>query len=217
MATPSSFHLFPQLPSELRLKVWNLALSVPRVVSVTCQRERPHGTRRFVKSFLSKTGVPPILHACRESRLEGFLTYKPMFKTDSSPNYTYISFENDTITCADSILEYMGDDELERIQRMILDVKDEAYFCHFHVESLMRMRMLTELELLVTGEKISWYRGRRHLDGLIGDLEQTRIQNPTWVCPHVVILQKITGEELSDIPGGARPPGEVEDVAEQMS
>lgn len=206
MSTLTTFHLFPTLPSEIRIKVWNLALSLPRVVTVSCEKERLNRTRRFAKSFISQTAVPALLHTCRESRLEGFLTYVPMFKTDTSPNYTYISFEHDTIQCEDNILEYIGGEEVERLQRMILEVKDAAYFGHFHMDVLMRMGKLKELDLLVQEEVISWNRERRYVDGLISDFEQARNKDPGWECPRVRILDRNTGKELSVIPGGAAPP-----------
>src|ERR1700761_3580389 len=156
MSTLTTFHLFPMLPSELRIKVWNLALSLPRVVTVSCKRERLYGTRRFAKSFVSQTAVTALLHTCRESRLEGFLTYIPTFKTDTSPVYTYISFEHDTIRCTDSILEYIGEEEAQRVQKMIIEVKDAAYFGHFHMDDLARMRRLRELDLLMLQETFGW-------------------------------------------------------------
>ena len=173
---------------------------------MSCERERLNRTRRIVKSFVSHTAVPALLHTCREARLEGFLTYKPMFKIDASPIYTYVCFEHDTIQCADSILEYIGRTEVERVQRMILEVKDAAYFGHFHMDVLMRMRNLNELDLLVQEEVISWSRGRRYMDGLIGDFEQARNNHLGWECPRVRILDRNTDMELFVIPGGAAPP-----------
>jgi hypothetical protein len=213
----TTFHLFPLLPSELRLKVWNLALSISREITVICERERLLGTRRFKKSFRSQTAVPALLHTCRESRLEGFLTYKPMFQTEYSSAYIYVSFDNDTIKCVDSSLEHIGDDELERVQRLIVDVNDEAYFAHFHVDVLIQMGMLRDLELLVLGENVSWYRGRRYMDGMVYEMEQARKKNPTWVCPYIRIVQKTSGKELGVIPGGPLQPEELEDIAGQTS
>jgi hypothetical protein len=213
MSALSSFHLFPKLPSELRIKVWNLALSFPRVVTVSCLREREQSdsTRRFTKAFVSRTPVPALLHTCRESRLEGFLTYEPMFKSDRSPSYTYVSIEHDTIHAEDSMLVFMGKVEGARLQRMIIDVKEAAYFGHFYMDVLMRMAKLKELELRVVEEKIPWMEDRNFVDGLIGDFEQARVNTPMWVCPRVRILNKNTGEELTVIPGGTAPRELIED------
>jgi hypothetical protein len=129
-----------------------------------------------------------------------------MFKTDTSPIYTYVSFEYDTIQCADSILEYIGEEEVERVQRMILEVKDAVYFGHFHMGVLMRMGKLRELVLLVQEGVLSWNPDRSYVDSLIGDFEQARNKDPSWECPRVRILDIYTGKELIVIPGGAAAP-----------
>jgi hypothetical protein len=225
MTSPTTFHLFPKLPSELRIKVWNIALSLPRVVRMSCKKERLKRTHHFTKSFVSHTAVPVLLQVCRESRLEGFLTYKPMFKTDTSPVYTYVSFEHDIILCADSVLLSMEDEEVERVQKLVLEVKDVAYFGHFQMDILMRMKKLRELDLRIEDGVFNWDLARGYRDSYVDimrrDFKQARTRNPEWECPDVRILDRETGKELSVIPGGAAPPESMEDwiktVAEQAS
>src|ERR1700712_931895 len=113
MSTLMAFHLFPLLPFELRIKVYELVLSSPRTVVISCQREKIQGTRQFIEKFVSKTAVPALLHTTHESRIEGLRIYTPAFKTDTSPNYTYISFEKDTVECVDRILQYLKPKEIE--------------------------------------------------------------------------------------------------------
>ncbi|OCK76131.1 hypothetical protein K432DRAFT_463999 [Lepidopterella palustris CBS 459.81] len=98
---------------------------------------------------------------------------------------------------------------------MILDVKDAACFGHFHMDVLMRMRKSRELDLLVLEEVISWNRGRRYVDGLIGDFEQARNKDSGWECPRVRVLDRNTGKELSVISGGAAPLEWIEDGKNQ--
>ena len=211
MSTPSTFHPFPLLPSELRIKVWNFVVSVPRVVTVSCEKEKIR-TRRIAKSFVSQTAVPALLHTCRESRHEGLLTYTPAFKTETSPNYIYVSFEHDAIRCADSMLEYVGEEEVKRVQRLILAVQDAAYFAHFYMDVLMRMGKLRDLDLLVLQEPITpWNTERRHVDGITVDFELARERVPDWECPRVRFVERNTGEELGVIPGGAATPEGMED------
>ena len=130
-----------------------------------------------------------------------------MFKTDAWPNYTYVSFENDTIQCAEFTLECMGEEEVERVQRMILEV-DAAYFGHLHMDVLVRMVKLRELDLLVQEEAISW---NRYWDGLKGDFEQVWCKDPGREGPRVRIVDENTGTELSVTPGGAAPPEWIEE------
>jgi len=106
---------------------------------------------------------------------------------------------------------------VERVQRMILEVKDAAYFGHFHLDVLMRMGNLRELDLLVQDDVFSWNRERRYMDSLIGDFELAKEKYPGWECPRVRILDRNTGNELSVIPGGAAPPECTEDGKETFA
>ncbi len=196
------------LPFELRLKVWDLALSEPRVVNISCEREKLDRERRFAKAFTSKGPAPALLHVCRESRLEGLSRFSPFFKTDTSPIYTYISFEYDTVRCADSVLEYIGEEEVQRIQKLILEVRDAEYFGHFHMDVVKRMDKLDEVTLLAQdGHRINWHREGRYITSLTTDFEEARYSDPGWERPRVRILNKNTGEELKVLAGGALIPG----------
>jgi 2EXR family len=208
MSTPSTFELFPTLPFELRLKIWDLVLASPRAVTVSCQREKLDRERRFAKAFTSKTPPPALLHVCRESRFEALSTYKPSFKTETSPIYTYVRFEQDEIHCSDSILEYIGEEEVQSIQRMTLDVHDAEYFGHFHMDVVTRMSSLKELSLLThERQRYNWSRWERRVEALNNDFKEARYTDPGWACPRVRIINSDTGEELGVIEGGALIPG----------
>ncbi|KAH6682644.1 hypothetical protein B0J14DRAFT_673019 [Halenospora varia] len=58
-----NFTLFPELPLELRLKIWGYAAPEPQLI---VQRRSEKNNSRFTY----RRKVPAILHACRESRLE---------------------------------------------------------------------------------------------------------------------------------------------------
>jgi hypothetical protein len=53
----TTFHLFPNLPIELQIKIWQYALPGPRIIR----------TRRHDRSFLFSR-PPALLHTCRTSR-----------------------------------------------------------------------------------------------------------------------------------------------------
>ncbi|KAH8687264.1 hypothetical protein BGZ60DRAFT_4995 [Tricladium varicosporioides] len=57
------FALFPELPLELRLRVWGYAAPEPQLI---VQRRSEKNNSRFTY----RRKVPSVLHACRESRLE---------------------------------------------------------------------------------------------------------------------------------------------------
>ncbi|TVY88940.1 hypothetical protein LAWI1_G004631 [Lachnellula willkommii] len=200
----TEFHLFPNLPTELRLKIWGIILSTPRVLHMR-RNERVEHSRRIAESFASDEPPPAALHACHESRHEGLSIYKPVFKTNSSPKYTYTAFEHDTIEFSVSILEYIRAPELQCIQRMILEVGDLGYFKQFCMDILKKMKGLKELELVVW-EKHHWCIA--HCRGvLIRGFKEAKILDPGWECPKVKIVDQFNGEEVGLIPGGSIIPG----------
>ncbi|RDL30178.1 uncharacterized protein BP5553_10456 [Venustampulla echinocandica] len=184
------FHLFPALPSELRLKIWATICTNPRTVSLKCKRNVQY-TRRFAESFRTRVPSPAVLQVCRESRAEGLRIYQRYFETDRSPRYTYLSFSSDRVKLHDTALTYLGPKELAGIERMVLDVRDCAYFGHFHIDIIKRMTRLRELEIFVQeGEVYRCPRYGIYLHSLSGDFQDARAGDPEWDCPHVRILKR---------------------------
>ncbi|KAK8093830.1 hypothetical protein PG997_000515 [Apiospora hydei] len=76
----SSFTLFSSLPPELRLKIWDLAASVPRIVLASClydglgpeaeDAQDATGQHHIQELTSRRAGhfIPPLLHASHESR-----------------------------------------------------------------------------------------------------------------------------------------------------
>lgn len=211
MSTLTSFELFPNLPSEIRLKIWGIILSTPRVTTLKCNKEpyKP-GKPRAAKSFTSDCPPPALLHVNRETRYEALNVYTPHFKHPLSPHYTYLNLSLDTLKLADGVLHYLAKVlpvDLNMIQRMALDTKDCSYFGHFNMEILKSMSGLRELEIV--GRKatveIPWGPGPV---GLIekGFLE-TKKEDPGWECPTVRIFNGESGELGRVVQGGALIPG----------
>ncbi|PFH58193.1 hypothetical protein XA68_14033 [Ophiocordyceps unilateralis] len=80
------FHLFPLLPPELRLKIWNMNLPSGRVVPLRCGTASPslHEKQRPSRGdastgFTSSAPIPVNLHVCAESRAEAFKSYRRAF------------------------------------------------------------------------------------------------------------------------------------------
>ncbi|KAE9376889.1 hypothetical protein N431DRAFT_332142 [Stipitochalara longipes BDJ] len=92
MLTPtpmSKFTKFPELPTELRLKIWGLASKTQRLLVLQyCIVDR---------KFFSFQKLPPILHTSKESRVVGLCYYHLSFGTDKHPPDTYFNSVNDII------------------------------------------------------------------------------------------------------------------------
>lgn len=144
------------------------------------------------------------------TRYEGPSVFKAFILKPTSESYTYLNLEIDTVRFADSMLEYIGKEEIATIQRLVLEVKDVAYFGHFCMDTLKSMPKLTELELLSPeGDTYSWSRGGRVqlYETLDRDFREAKYNDPAWECPRVTILNKNTGEVWAVIEAGALIPG----------
>jgi hypothetical protein len=217
MSTSITFPFFPTLPIEIRLKIWSVDLSIPRIVTITCAREAiTRGAPRTPKSWTSSHGPPSLLHVNRESRYEALAIYKPYFATASSPSPIYLSFAQDAVKFADGVLPYIPGTALLEIQKMVLQTKDCAYFGFYNMEILKSMKGLKELEIYAErGEVYRWNAGDRYLSLLTGDFEEAMEVDPGWECPRVRIFDE-TEREVRVIEGGAKIPGWIEEQVPLM-
>lgn len=195
--TNTRFHMFSQLPTELRLKIWFFALNdIGRVVEIECEKGIGPGNRRYIKTFTSTTPVPAVMSVNQESRFEALAIYQPYFQTELRPTGIYVAFDQDTIAFPDEVFNYLGELELQRIQSMILKLRDYANFGHYHFDTLRRMQKLEVLELRVEKWLVSqWDRGDK-MESLTNDLLEEIELHPEWTTPSIRIVSKYTGETV---------------------
>lgn len=86
----NTFPFFPQLPTELRLKIWSHASPLPRIIELSW----PENSK--ARSPISKTSPPSVLHTCRESRYE-FIGYYDKLEFRDSLQVILVSYSWDTI------------------------------------------------------------------------------------------------------------------------
>jgi hypothetical protein len=99
MAAPTTFTRFPDLPTELRLKVWRLSMRFPRLI--TFRPQKP----------------PAVFSVCRESRHETRQKYFPQWLYLHPKKCVFINFEFDTVYLCHSAVQ--GDlNRLLRSHRM---------------------------------------------------------------------------------------------------
>ncbi|KAM0248546.1 hypothetical protein ACHAQJ_009422 [Trichoderma viride] len=104
-----SFRSFAKLPTELRLKIWDLSLPSPRLVPIQCGSDsislleeptastsNPTLSRNdMTTGCMSSAPIPVNLHICAESRLEALQTYRPSFGFARSPGQVFFNPEVD--------------------------------------------------------------------------------------------------------------------------
>ena len=217
------FPLFPTLPTEIRFKIWSIALRVPRTLAITCEKPTfkslAPGVPRSAQSFRCDQRPPVLLHINRESRAEALAFYKPFFKTSrasirntstyiSGQSYIYVSFPLDTLRFTDLVLSYLAGTELQGIQSLILDVKDCAYFGHYNMELVKQMKSLKTLDMWADrGANASWDVRDAYLRYLTQSFEETKEIDPGWECPVVRIFNRESKLLVGNIEGGAVIPG----------
>ncbi|GAP90720.2 hypothetical protein SAMD00023353_5200510 [Rosellinia necatrix] len=169
MAAIGTFHLFPSLPTELRLRIWALAAEDPRILHVRAEGRLVWTSETELENitvYSSLTPPPAVLHACRESRQNA--PYEKSFLT-SSPGvaevrYIWANFQQDMI--------YLPDAEIHRlepygavIQRLRFTVlpadpalsggTDELW-SHYSDEILEPFTALRELHISIPEPFLQW-------------------------------------------------------------
>jgi hypothetical protein len=99
---PRTFPQFRQLPPEIRRQIWQCSIQIPRVIEI---RNPGPGTTKKLQDpgMMSTCRIPPVLHACQESRAEALTRYKLSFGTELSdgtpvlPSRVYVDFSQDII------------------------------------------------------------------------------------------------------------------------
>ncbi|RFU75655.1 hypothetical protein TARUN_6590 [Trichoderma arundinaceum] len=103
-----SFRSFAKLPTELRLRIWELSLPSPRLVSIQCGSNSTFlsepttpasnpasSTKNTSAGCMSSAPIPVNLHVCAESRLEALQTYRPSFGFARGPGQVLFNPEVD--------------------------------------------------------------------------------------------------------------------------
>ncbi|WQF76018.1 Putative 2EXR domain-containing protein [Colletotrichum destructivum] len=97
------FHLFPRLPVELRLRIWDFNLPQPRVVPIRCGAKSLSFASHSQSPPLSTSGctsytaVPVNLHVCHESRREALVSYRPSFGMTRNPGQIFFNKAHDVL------------------------------------------------------------------------------------------------------------------------
>lgn len=213
----TSFTVFPDLPFEIRLKIWSFVTPAPRDVTIkytTAFRKIEEQISPASTGWISSTPVPVILQICRESRAEALKSYQLSFGTVYNEPRIYFNFAIDSLSFGaipgtqwtdaheeesyllDVMLggSYHGAIDAEKVRYMSFDVHEDLYarisFCW---DEIREMSELEELTLKVDENE----------DAQIEDLMVvyrnwlTAVSNasPEWAIPRTKVLSVRTGKE----------------------
>ena len=116
-----TFHLFPSLPTELRLKIWNASL-FPRVVELHIWRH--HYAREETDNWQSGSSNPIALSICSESRREALRFYRVKISLHGGAEgrVLYINPGIDTVVV-------LGELQYQRLRALFATVKAQDPEC----------------------------------------------------------------------------------------
>ncbi|KAK1994774.1 hypothetical protein LX36DRAFT_660262 [Colletotrichum falcatum] len=143
----AEFHLFPELPFELRIRIWELTRE-PRVLRVEARAELDKHRRRPLDYTLlycaSPEPVPAVLQTCRESRNLGL--YERSFAGGLAPRHIWVDFQVDTIRATYWDLKLLRADKA-RIRHLSIQVENAGCFLRHYPEAVAGLRLLETMEL----------------------------------------------------------------------
>jgi hypothetical protein len=200
MSAPK-FHLFPALPMEIRLQIWSYTLDESRDIHLICDVHRDAESKQSTHSFKTNTSAPSILYACRESRFEtnAIAIYPPSFGTKHLPPRIPINFHRDTIHIQDRHLSHLHYLDMAKIRHLVVDIKDWAYFWHYHMDTIKNMGALETLDLIVKEGVLNSWDDRSAAQILLRYFEVEREDDDGWRIPRLRVLDTITGRLLGEV------------------
>ncbi|KAH9210626.1 hypothetical protein DL95DRAFT_465641 [Leptodontidium sp. 2 PMI_412] len=190
LSDPSrAFLQFPRLPKELRLLIWAFA-SIPRILTICKFFSHDKDAQ-----YLYSTDPPPAtLHVCHESRKES--PYVASFRMGSSPRYSWVNFNVDTIQMHDYILRHIEPKEMAQIRWAILEVDDASDFEAWAVHDVCLMSSLEVLTIYTISDLRSWV---EKWDRLLFSGDFTFRGREGLTCPMLKVIERKTGEQLDSL------------------
>lgn len=185
-----TFHLFPQLPSELRSQIWRLAASEPRHIRLQTNRDNP-----LIQYLIPSLPPPAILHTCQESRTEAQAYYTKAFSVANAPQFIWTNFNVDTIEVENIYQAYnLGETDIVQIQRLAIPMVDSEYCVRNMLYAIEGMIRLEEVVILTHRVIFDW--DPKNLDKFPVELEKWHADFPSLKIPRIVLREAETGLEM---------------------
>ncbi|KAL2074792.1 hypothetical protein VTL71DRAFT_8571 [Oculimacula yallundae] len=171
----SSFHLFSQLPPELRLRIWTFATPSSRIIELTWTSS--------TRSLTSKTPNPSILRACHESREHILPLYKSL-TFENSPQNILVDFSKDTMFfgpgCKHLVPSGRSSPWVKQNQKVVRDINTSSLL------SQNLMLVAFDCEFLLGLEESE---REKSLEGMLDAL---------IIVGHVVVVKTVDGDEMGN-------------------
>ncbi|KAH8596138.1 hypothetical protein B0O99DRAFT_621107 [Bisporella sp. PMI_857] len=123
----SSFTLFPLLPPELRLKIWEMIASEPQTVELSCT---PTSSYLPDGRWFSHNKAPILFSICSESRAVAFAEYEQLKfspgQMGSPWDTIYVNWERDTLWLCNDLWPMLAKDLLRKNEQLKDNLKKLA-------------------------------------------------------------------------------------------
>jgi hypothetical protein len=158
----STFHLFPHLPPELRIQIWQLA-TAPRILKLYLNPDYygRHNHSR-IQGYWSPTLPPAIIQVSREARK--YSSYRKAFiSNDQSPCYIWTDFTHDILQIRPYLIsELLDTTEKDVIQHMRINLMHDykeygaEFFFYNHSYRIRDFPSLQHVDIMVEGGLHCW-------------------------------------------------------------
>ncbi|KAF6818799.1 hypothetical protein CPLU01_13238 [Colletotrichum plurivorum] len=146
--TTPTFHFFPNLPPELRQRIWELSPLEPRTVVISDIPTRLVGNAEYEQQRPPRARAPAVLHANRESRLCTQSYYTKYFAAGAADGrYDWINLEVDTIHITQYSLRTVAK-ELPLVRNLVVEGFEVSMLSNNHVRCLWNMWALETVTML---------------------------------------------------------------------
>jgi hypothetical protein len=149
---------FASLPSELRSRIWSLAVAPRRITKVRAKKsdgsfskkQRQQGKDILYET--TSTRPPALMHLCHESRQQA--PYQRAFTAGTEPRWTWVNFELD-IFCVSSL--YAIKDVVShqsKVQRLQIQTDDhldwyKSATSYNRLSILFKLKSLREIQVVL--------------------------------------------------------------------
>ncbi|EXF79054.1 hypothetical protein CFIO01_06376 [Colletotrichum fioriniae PJ7] len=152
----ASFHIFSELPFELRIHIWHLAKEPRTLIVRTCDEPSKYRRQPLESTLIycrSPNTVPAILQTCRESRNIGL--YAKAFSGGLNPRYVWVDFDLDTIQASFWDLKLMGSDK-SLFQHLVVEVNELESFRRHYSDAFAGLANLDTFRVLSKSGLEDW-------------------------------------------------------------
>ena len=154
------FHPFPHLPSELRVRIWELTVE-PRIVELRVDHKRTIILGDALVPYLvSSTPAPAVLQACQEARNQGL--YQQALSEIAGPNsarrrYVWLNLEIDMTSIGTTLFtNYKLVAPI--IQRLKFERENSSeFFYHLEVQELRDFVNVKEIHVVCADGMQAWH------------------------------------------------------------